>query len=223
MSIAALFVVLAIPVSLTLPNFFYYTVETYYFPFANLTVKVAEITPFGERDNYRCVYFQYIIPLLWYIIPWIALATLNVLLVHQMMLSAKVSHGIGGTLHSASRKYNRNLTLLMVVIIISFLVFNLPKCITVFIRMIQTPSLDDVCAPGSSGNEYYPESTLDVAEWVVSVFNTANSSVNFIFYCVIGERFRREFRKIFCCCKCKKPVLPWSTTNNTNNFTGSVI
>ena len=213
---------LVIPVAMTLPNFFYYTVETHHPPFSEYPIKVAESTEFGKNDPYRCVYFKYIIPFLWYIIPWIVLAVLNILLVHQVMKSAKISHGASASIGGATnRRHSRNLTIVMIAIVASFLLFNLPKCVTVFLRMLHD---DDACEPGSSGNEQRPETKLDRAEWIVSVLNTANSSFNFVFYCVIGERFRRQFQQMCCCCCCQtKRVAPWSTSNNTAQLNGSAI
>ena len=149
-----------------------------------------------------------------YIIPWIILAVMNVLLVHQVIKSTKASHGATASINSTKRKHNRNLTVVMIAIVIAFLLFNLPKCVTVFLRMLND---DDACEPGSSGNEQVPETQLDRAEWIVSVFNTANSCFNFVFYCVIGERFRRQFKQMCCCCqRCSKRVRPWTTATTSN-------
>ena len=222
-----------VPVLLTMPSFFYYQVEEVYLPFLNRTAMIAMSTEFGRNDKYRCVYLQYLIPFLWYVIPWLCLAVLNTLLLRHVKQSARVSHrnhvsspsSLASSSHtvtvpshsSASQRHSRNLTLLLVVLVLTYMVCNLPKCVLVFIRLIQESS-EDLCEPGSQGIPENPQTPQQAAEWVVSVFNIANSAVNFLLYCVLGHKFRAEFSKALCpCCKCCKipHVAPFSVKGST--------
>ena len=94
------------------------------------------------------------------------------------------------------------------VALLVYMICNLPKCVLVFIRLVQESS-EELCQPGSQGIQEYPRNTQEAAEWVVSVFNIANSAVNFILYSLLGQRFRKEFTRLFCrCSTCIRLPLP---------------
>lgn len=69
---------LLVPVLLTLPIFFCYRVVIVYF--GPMEVHVTEITDFGQSNRYKCAFQKYMIPILWYMLPWTLLAVFNFLL-----------------------------------------------------------------------------------------------------------------------------------------------
>ena len=219
-NIVALLIVSLIPVTMTIPHFFYYDVIHVEYPTGintTLEVAVAVLTDYGARDKYRCAYHAYIIPFLWYIIPWICLAVLNTLLLLQVRHSAKVAQDGRGR-SELSKRHSRNLTVLLIVLVLTYMVLNLPKCVVVLIQVVQQ-STKELCEAGSGNSAEYPETALEAADWVVSTLNNANSAVNFILYCLFGQIFRREFQRLFC--RCQRRVSPHTDQGSRKSRTAN--
>ncbi|ELT97882.1 hypothetical protein CAPTEDRAFT_188295 [Capitella teleta] len=217
LAVAGLVIVVLIPVALTLPHFFYYKVITV--DFLGISVRVIVLTDFGKTDAYRCVYLQYLLPILFYIVPWFHLAVTNTLLGHHVRASAaRVASTVG-----APTDHGRHLTRLLVILSAVFMLLHLPKCVILFVRLVDGSGS---CTAGSDGTVGSPESAIEVADWIATVLNVANSAVNFFLYCVFGERFRKEFAAKFLGCRCTRHVqihvqtsVKTLTTSAANNAT----
>ena len=87
------------------------------------------------------------------------------------------------------------------------MVFNLPKCILAFVRLVNS-DMWHVCKPGTQSIQDVPQNDWEAAERVVNVLNITNSATNFAMYCLFGEKFRKECIRILCCCRKVKFSLP---------------
>ncbi|CAH1773189.1 unnamed protein product [Owenia fusiformis] len=177
----------------TLPTFFTYNVISMNLDGQRITLTQA--TPFGLKTNYECIFHKLLIPIFWYIVPWLCIAVMNTLLLVHVKKSAKVS----SRMLNFPLRSNRNLTVMLIGIVLVYMVCNLPKCVSVFMDLIQRELFKsceiEVCV--------LPQSSRDLADTIASLLNTFNSCINFVLYCILGDKFFQECKRMFCG-KCMK-------------------
>ena len=198
---------------ITIPNFFAYTVE----PFQtddNSSVFVAKLTDMGQRTLYHCTYHNYVLTFIWYLVPWVLLAIFSVLLSKHVRRSNKIRTGA-----NINPKPNRNLTILIISIVVVYMACNFPNCIIVFYNLVHHMKENDVCTHETQGLLSKTSKTYDVIEVIGELLNVLNSCINIILYCLVGTKFREELKKFIVCQRCRnnrnriKPVD--STRSNT--------
>lgn len=181
--------VIGIPSILTFPNWIAYDLKTWDFPIIGKLV-IANLK--DDLKSYICAFHSFILPIIWYIIPWIVVAITNILLVRQLRIATKVRIAIVSSTHAArANSHNRSLTILLIAIVMIYMLLNLPKCILVIAGWSRKKD------PCLQADNQIPSNIWEVAELIASVFNISNSSVNFVMYCLFSDNFRAEIIKIF--------------------------
>ncbi|CAH1773188.1 unnamed protein product, partial [Owenia fusiformis] len=152
--------ILITALALTIPNFFDYKIISLKPPFLNQTINIIDATDFKETSHYTCFFHSYIIPIFWYLIPWVCLAVCNALLIHHVRMSARRINAVA--VHDfVNMNPHRHLTRLLIAITITYMVCNLPLCVIVIIH-VKKETENDVCEPGSE-SPWGPDDPYQVA------------------------------------------------------------
>ncbi|KAI0229639.1 FMRFamide receptor, partial [Lamellibrachia satsuma] len=146
----------------------------------NVTEAMYVQTQLGANPMFRHVYFIYMHMCVMLIIPFLLLAVLNL----QLCRAVKRSQNIAGKVTNSQRREN-NLTMMVISVVAVFLICQVPSIID-NIFMATLPS-DVLNTP--------PFVKLTC---ISSLMVITNSAVNFVLYCVFGQKFRGVFVHIFC-------------------------
>ena len=198
--------------ALTIPIFFDYKVIT--INFLDLTIKQVSITEYGKNNRYRCVYHTLLIPIGWYILPWIYLFICNFLLIHNVKKSAMKVHSQLSNRNRPQMNNSNNLTVVLISLVLAYMICHLPNCVITLIQLVRFGGLQ-LCKPGTDETPDEPTSPLEAAQMFTEVLNIVNSSINFILYCCFGEKFRKQFLKL--CCKRSRKVNSYSLKNQSSD------
>ena len=184
-------------ISITSPNFASY--EVVQIDFIGITAHVASLTKFGFESLFPCSFHNYIVPILWYIIPATFLTILNILLSVHVQKSTRIRVGLPGISNP-----NRNLTVLIILIVSVYMVCNFPKCIFMFYTLVTQMSNNQACVEYTSKINAPDSKTFLIIQVITELLNVLNSCMNFVVYCLVGTRFRRELKKLLSCRFCKQ-------------------
>ncbi|XP_021341612.1 FMRFamide receptor-like [Mizuhopecten yessoensis] len=189
--------IIVIVVILTSPIFFSFRVKE--FSYTNTSsVYVQVMTRLGRDTLYPCTYHIYVIPLLWYILPWILLAILNLLLYLQVRRSSRIRVGLPNIPNP-----NRNLSILILLIVIIYMVCNLPISIMVFYKLVNHMSENGQCIQETTSLTSTTSKEFDIINAITEILNILNSCLNIVVYCMVGTKFRRQLRDFLLCTTCK--------------------
>jgi len=146
----------------------------------NRTEAMYVHTALGADPMFRHVYFIYMHMCVMLVIPFLLLAVLNL----QLCRAVKRSHSIAGKVTNSQRREN-NLTMMVISVVAVFLVCQVPSIIdNIFMATLPSSVL------------YTPPFVKLTC--VSSLMVITNSAVNFVLYCVFGQKFRGVFVHIFC-------------------------
>ncbi|XP_067651002.1 FMRFamide receptor-like [Haliotis asinina] len=143
---------------------------------------------------YSRVYEVYLTMLVFYILPYTIIIVINIKLVVHLRNSARVTKAIS-TRHDA-RTYNSptdkedGLTIIVLGITTCFFVCCV---LPLTYHILLLTDLDMFSTP----HKVY---LFAVSDTMLCI----NSATDFIFYCLLGRRFRKVFFKLFCPCMCAK-------------------
>lgn len=196
--------VFALSVAITVPNYAAYKIV--HFKFLGTDVAVATLTDYGHTVMYPCTFHNYIVPIFWYIIPAILLFVMNILLSLHVQKSTRIRVGIP---HLANP--NRNLTMMIILIVAVYIGCNLPKCVFMFYKLVTSVSDHKVCIDITSSVTSPNTKVYLVIEVITEILNVLNSCLNFLVYCLVGSRFRKELK---CVLRCQ-----WHQTNRLRHLT----
>lgn len=191
-------------VAITCPNFASY--EVLHQDFLGITVYYASITKFGSDTLFPCTFHNYIVPILWYIIPAVLLTVLNIFLSVHVHKSTRIRVGVPGVSNP-----NRGLTVLIILIVTVYMFCNFPKCIFMFYKLTSQTSNNQVCVQSTNSSNSPNSKAFLIIQVVTELLNVLNSCMNFIVYCLVGSRFRREL-KMLLICKCCLKKDSWTLT-----------
>lgn len=191
MCIVAIFVVVTM---ITLPLIFSYKVTK--LTVLNTTIHFQDLTTMGSNTLYPCMYHIYIVPFLWYIIPWIILALLNTMIFMHVKKSSKIRPKIPKISNP-----NRRLSILIITIVLVYMVCNLPSCIMVIYKLAHHKVDNKDCIKETTSLAFQTSRQFLVVQAITGLFNILNSCMNIIVYCLLGTKFRREIKKVFNCAK----------------------
>ena len=130
-----------------------------------------------EMYAYIYVYEGVFYNILLYAIPLVTLIFFNV----HLIIDLRVAHRKRETMTSHSNHDQNNLTLVIVIIVVAFIVCQTPALINVILNIFF------YFFPGDC-------SIYTISLWTGKVFFAMNSSINFFIYCL----FRRQFRQQLC-------------------------
>lgn len=162
-------------------------------------VVVVMLIEMGKKILYYCVYYSYFILFLWYILLWIMFAVFSILFFKNVRKFSKIRVDI-----LVIFNFNRNLIFFIIMIVVLFLICNFLNCIIVFYNLVYYIMDNDVCIYEIQGFFLKIIKLYDVLEVIGEILNVFNSCINFIVYCVVGIKFRRELKRFILCEKCKK-------------------
>ena len=202
-------------VSIASPNFASY--EVVQIDFIGITAHVASLTEFGRDSLFPCTFHNYIVPILWYIIPASLLTVLNILLSVHVQKSTRIRVGLPGISNP-----NRNLSVLIILIVSVYMLCNFPKCIFMFYKLITQMSNNTACVEYTSKINAPDSKTFLIIQVITELLNVLNSCMNFVVYCLVGSRFRRELKKLIMC-KCCKRRHPWTLRTRSIHPQSSVL
>ena len=197
--------VVILSIVITSPNFASYEVQHLEIP-DFVSFFYASITDFGRNSLFPCTFHNYIVPIIWYIIPAIFLTILNILLSVHVHKSTRIRVGAPGISNP-----NRSLTVLIILIVSVYMICNFPKCIFMFYKLVNQQSNNQACVEMTSSSNSPNSKAYLVIQVVTELLNVLNSCMNFIVYCLVGSRFRRELKRLLVCKSCRKSK-SWTLT-----------
>jgi hypothetical protein len=177
-----LFMTIAIVVY-NIPRFFEYRVVH-----ENVTLgdNTTEIQPHNEGlasiHLYNILYENVAYCIFVFLLPLVILIFFNVHLVRDL----KKAQRSRKTMTSRSSMEENNITLVMIVIIITFIVAQTPASLNQILYYIIRPPPDGEC---SDYQKYYHISNLLI---------TMNSALNFVIYCLFRRQFQQELVALMC-------------------------
>ena len=202
--LACISMTVVIVVVVTCPNLASY--EVLHEEFLGITAYYASITKFGSETLFPCTFHNYIVPILWYIIPAVLLTILNILLSVHVQKSTRIRVGVPGLTN-----LNRNLTVLIILIVSVYMLCNFPKCIFMFYKLVNQLSNDQACVEFTSRINSPDSKAFLIIQVVTELLNVLNSCMNFVVYCLVGSRFRKELKTLLTCKSCKRTRV-WTLT-----------
>lgn len=150
--------------------------------YTTATSKV-HLSEFGKQYIYTKVYSIYIQLLAMYVLPWLAMTVFNILLLRCVKKITMIRHNC----HSKSAADDgRRLTLpVIAVTTVFFLAYPFPAFEDTFCKLFDPSKvgLDGTC--GAKMKILF--------ELISDIAKVLNSAANFIFYCLLGRKFRRTF------------------------------
>ncbi|ELU14312.1 hypothetical protein CAPTEDRAFT_215933 [Capitella teleta] len=154
-------------------------------PVTNQTVPENEGTPLLRDKRYNIIYESLLYCLFVFLGPLVILIVLNTCLIRELMRARKrlLERQLPASMTGEDQE--NNLTLVMIVIILIFLVCQSPAFLN---QLLYLNIGEDYYICGKAYFYYYHISNLMV---------TANSSLNFVVYCIFRKQFRQRLRA-FC-------------------------
>ena len=165
-----------------LPRFFEYRVEHVYDPDLNMTITLPNQTSLLRSKYYNYIYENGLYTLIVFLAPLIILVVLNTCLMQELWRARERARQRQLPAFMTAEDQENNLTLVMVVIILIFLMCQTPA----LINNLMTTFVEYIC--GEPYFYYYHISNLLVS---------ANSAVNFVIYCIFRRQFRQRLRAFF--------------------------
>ncbi|ESO04928.1 hypothetical protein HELRODRAFT_191511 [Helobdella robusta] len=178
--------VVFISIAFNLPRFFIY--EIVWLPSKenkNVTVMSTNLTSFGRDEFFAYYYLDIFYTIVLLIMPFVFLVLFNSIIIFTISKSQQRMRR-RNSVCSRGDQQDRNLTIVMIVICIEFLVCNLTDRILISIRIHQ--NIDSVVCP---------ETLLYVTHFS-NFLVLFNSCTDFIIYVIFKRRFRRLLLKSCC-------------------------
>jgi hypothetical protein len=167
-----------------IPRFFEFRVIYIYDPEVNKTIPIANSTGLLRNKYYNYIYENGLYTLFVFLAPLVILVVLNAGLMQELWRARQRAIQRQLPAFMTAEDHENNLTLVMIVIILIFLMCQTPALINNLMFVLNSSGY--VC--GKAYFYYYHISNLLVS---------ANSAVNFIIYCIFRKQFRQRLRA-FC-------------------------
>ena len=170
---------------------------------------------FGIRNVFSRVYswFSFAVNV---IIPFTTLIHMNCVIIKTVRNSHKMysTNGIV-TRHSAMKSVENQLTVMMLLVTTLFLILLCPT----YIRFIYLLFAKRETPPQYANSMLFFQVTFKLY--------TTNSGINFLLYCISGQKFRNDLKEILCCSDTlsfsdQSPSIPSETRSVHVNASGSV-
>ncbi|KAK7482276.1 hypothetical protein BaRGS_00026519 [Batillaria attramentaria] len=173
----------------TFPHFLCYKLENA--QFGNMSiVAIKLINTYLDARAYLHAYNNYILPIIWYMVPWVIVAVFNILLSIQVQKSSRIRVGIPNLVN-----LNRNLSVLIILIVGMYMVCHFPRCILAFYCLVNH------CSASGMGQDVNTK-TYYILVAAADTLNILNSCLNIVVYCMTGSRFRQEVKRLVLCRSC---------------------
>ena len=125
------------------------------------------------------------------LVPWITIAIINSCIIYRLTKNRNKLRKIDktGRIHSTRMRQDRQMTVVLLTITFSFLLFLAWQCITQCFFMLGF---------GKNMDNQSVWQLVDASYAFASLGVVFNSSINFFLYCLSGTGFRRELVQLFC-------------------------
>ena len=171
----AVTVTIILAIIYNIPRFLERKIVYDYDPCLNVTIMKTTKTKLRENNLYFLIYKTVMYFIFRAVGPLLTLLILNIRLIRALEEVRRKHRDL-----TKSNKHRENITLVLVVVVSVFIICEIPDLV---LRIIVTL------------NEYLPGLKLNI--WILRYVNsitnmllTVNSSVNFLIYCLIGQKFR---------------------------------
>ncbi|KAK6180130.1 hypothetical protein SNE40_012335 [Patella caerulea] len=159
-------------------------------------------TALDEHKNFFNLVWPWLDATVYSFLPFIILVIFNSLIIydhHKAVIrrsSLQPNMVSGSNIQPFYRNYaNRRLTIMLLMVSISFLITSSPKTILIIIRPYAFNVLD-----GGTGINFPLLATYTLTSSIANLLIYTNHSLNFLLYCMSGLRFRTELKHIFLRC-----------------------
>ncbi|KAK2159788.1 hypothetical protein LSH36_146g03019 [Paralvinella palmiformis] len=184
------------------PRFFEYRIAYVHDVRINRTVPIANITSLLENDYYKYIYENGLYTLIVFLAPLVMLVMLNACLIRELWRARQRALQRQMPAFVAVDDQENNLTLVMVVIILVFV-------------MCQTPALINNMLFVLAGSQYVCGRPYFYYFHISNLLVSANSAVNFVIYCIFRKQFRERLRAF-----CHKEMSLVKYSQSTSNCHG---
>lgn len=172
-ALIALTVVSIISIVYNLPRFFEVEIQTD----DRTGVRMIVQSELRLNETYRLVYYIALNLLLTHVIPLSTLTVLN-FKIHKQIKAANINRAQ----LSASQRSELNVSSMLMILVLIFIICNTPAFIVNVLEVIQ-----------------FNSTFIDFCATISNVLVCINSSVNFLIYCIHGRVFRTKFIRIITC------------------------
>ena len=162
-----------------IPRFFEYSAVSTNVTSGRRTISLQIQTHLADNYLYTLLYQNIFYVTMVYAVPLFTLMVLNIKLAVELKQISNRRRDI--KLQARGTNDKDNVTLVMVLIIFIFIVCQTPAALVEIIRLI------------------YGFNKLPLLHRASDLLLTLNSSTNFLVYCFIRRRFRKQFKKMFAC------------------------
>lgn len=156
-----------------LPRFWELEKVTVFDPFTNASEVRVVPSELRTNDTYITVYLLWMYLFVMYFVPFLTLAVLNGLIWRQVREANRERQRL-----SRLQKKEISLAIMLLVVVVVFFICNILALVV---------SILEAC-------QVYVDALTNTGNFLVTV----NSSVNFIIYCIFGQKFRRILIRMFC-------------------------
>ena len=149
---------------------------------------IFQPSKFGDQKIYQILYNNIFLNIFVNIGPLIIVAVLSAVLVKEIRKSVKRNKLLRRKI-SESDKCGTQITIILIIIVVAFLIFYIPRAVFFVAALLYHDRYDDVFACGKPWFYF-----LHVVDMLIIM----NASVNFFIYCLAGAKFRTMLRAKFC-------------------------
>lgn len=172
-----IFITIIFSFIINIPHFF-----NYHPVIKNGTASIV-LTSYGKTNGAQ-MYDLWVHCMFLVLVPWLAITIMNSLIIHKVIFKTRIQKHK----KNSTKKLERQMTITLLVVTISFLVFLIWRCIAQCFWMFHY-GMDDP-------KKWYIVSTVYAPARLGVVIN---ASMNFTFYCLSGSFFRKEMKRMLGC------------------------
>lgn len=186
------------------------------FPVIFIRGKEAKISDNGTVEIYNCGYssgaakhywtyiHHYLAIIVYCIIPFIVMLTLNLLIIYKLRMVSNITK-------KSSTKHRRmntsSMTIMLLFVTFNFIMITTPS---VIFTIVQEAMIDRSLV----SRQKYAE--MELVDAILTLLMYLNHSINFLLYCVAGRRFRGELRALLRDCLIAAKILLPNSKYSTN-------
>ena len=176
--------------------------------------------PLPEYRYFNDKVFPWIDATLYSFLPFVLLLLFNIIIIYDNRKASFRQVGLQATtgqrLSLAQIRFNRRLTAMLLSVSLAFLVTTAPKAVIIIIEpytfvFFDGPSID-----------FQTIAKYTLTKAVMNFLTFGTHAINFLLYCISGQRFRRELRRICVNCLSRKSAQPTVVCEMSRRFSASL-
>ncbi|XP_069138819.1 uncharacterized protein [Argopecten irradians] len=169
--------------------------------FWTVTIEGQYCSPTKTYEDFHNDIFPLIDAVLYSFLPFLILLAINILIIRDNKRATRFRETLRRRSHTAeneknmeNRHFHQKLTITLLSVTFTFLVTSAPRVVLFSIRY-------NYFDFSSAQIDFERLALYLLVSRITSLFSYMNHAVNFLLYCITGQRFRRELRKLFVCMK----------------------